>query len=262
MTVNTIYIKEVDSTNRWLRDYQPATDEELTVVWTDYQSAGRGCGSNTWESEAGKNLTFSVLIRPQGVPAKEQFILSMANALALKDTLDNYVEGITIKWPNDIYWHDCKICGTLIETSLRGSEIHDCIIGTGLNVNQQQFMSDAPNPVSLAQILGHEVDRDEVLRQVMERLNTLFTQVAQGEWAEIRSRYRAALYRKGEVHSYRYPDGTEERLLLLDVTDDGYLLLLQPQRGELLSFAFKEIAFTYSPSETESESKTNSNESL
>jgi BirA family biotin operon repressor/biotin-[acetyl-CoA-carboxylase] ligase len=260
MTVNTIYIKEVDSTNRWLRDYQPATDEELTVVWTDYQTAGRGCGSNTWESEEGKNLTFSVLIRPQAVPAKDQFILSMANALALKETLDSYVDGITIKWPNDIYWHDRKICGTLIETSLRGSDIKDCIIGTGLNVNQQQFVSDAPNPVSLAQILGQEIDRKEVLHQVIARMDALFTQVAQGTWTEIRSRYRDALYRKGEVHSYRYPDGTEEQLLLLDVTDDGYLLLLQPQRGELLSFAFKEIAFTYSPSKTELESETNKTE--
>ena len=234
MTVNTIYIKEVDSTNRWLRDYQPATDEELTVVWTDYQSAGRGCGSNTWESEAGKNLTFSVLIRPQGVPAKEQFILSMANALALKETLDNYVEGITIKWPNDIYWHDCKICGTLIETSLRGSEIHDCIIGTGLNVNQQQFMSDAPNPVSLWQIHGYETNRSKLLNDILEHVREFMKK-------EIRPQYLSMLYRRKGFHPY-VDKGGVFMAELADVEDDGHLVLCD-DNGHLRRYAFKEVQF-------------------
>ena len=159
--VKTIHIKETDSTNNWLKGYQSEVGEDMTVVTTDYQSAGRGCGSNQWESEAGKNLMFSILLHPK-VSAKDQFILSMANALALKDVLDGYTDGIKIKWPNDIYWNDKKIGGTLIETSLQGSEIKDFIIGTGINVNQREFHSDAPNPVSLIQITGRETNRQEI----------------------------------------------------------------------------------------------------
>ena len=236
----TIYLKETDSTNDWLKGYQSEVGEDMTVVTTDYQSAGRGCGSNHWESEAGKNLMFSILLHPQ-VPAKDQFILSMANALALKDVLDEYTDSIKIKWPNDMYWNDQKIGGTLIETKLQGSEIKDCIIGTGINVNQQVFHSDAPNPVSLVQILGHEVDRKEMLERIVARWEYYNNKVVKGDWHSIRSNYRSALYRRGEIHDYRYPDGTMERMTLVDVTDDGHLLLLCGR--ELLAFAFKEIQF-------------------
>ena len=243
MDAKIIYIKEVDSTNNFLRSYEPAEGESLTVVWTDFQTAGRGCGTNTWESEAGKNLTFSVLVRPSQVLAREQFILSMANAVALKRTLDAYVDDIRIKWPNDIYWCDRKICGTLIETTLRGSYIRDCIIGTGLNVNQQLFVSNAPNPVSLCQILGHEVDRDEVLQRVVTETENAMLQVEHGDWEALRATYRSALYRLGEVHSYRLPGGIVERFLMEDVEDDGHLLLRSECSGQLHRFGFKEVQF-------------------
>jgi BirA family biotin operon repressor/biotin-[acetyl-CoA-carboxylase] ligase len=184
---------------------------------------------------------FSILLHPK-VSAKDQFILSMANALALKDVLDSYTDGIKIKWPNDIYWNDKKIGGTLIETSLQGSEIKDFIIGTGINVNQQEFHSDAPNPVSLVQIIGCETNREEMLEKIVARWEYYYNKVETGDWHSIRSKYRSALYRHGEVHDYRYPDGTMERMTLVDVTDDGHLLLLCGR--ELLSFAFKEIQFT------------------
>jgi BirA family biotin operon repressor/biotin-[acetyl-CoA-carboxylase] ligase len=238
--IKTIHIKETDSTNDWLRTYKSEEGEEITVVTADFQSAGRGCGTNQWESEAGKNLMFSILFHPQ-VLAKDQFILSMANALALKDTLDHYTDGISIKWPNDIYWNDRKICGTLIETSLQGKEIKDCIIGTGINVNQRVFNSDAPNPVSLVQIIGHETDLQEVQERIVARWVYYHNKVEKGDWHSIRSDYRSALYRRGEPHDYRYPDGSMERMTLVDVTDDGHLLLLCGR--ELLSFAFKEIQF-------------------
>lgn len=238
--IKTIHIKETESTNDWLKSYRPEEGEEMTVVTTDYQSAGRGCGSNQWESEAGKNLMFSILLHPQ-VSAKDQFILSMANALALKDVLDSYTDGIRIKWPNDIYWNDKKIGGTLIETSLQGKEIKDCIIGTGINVNQQVFVSDASNPVSLLQITGKETDRQEMLEQIVARWLYYYNKVEKGDLHSIRSDYRSALYRRGEIHDYRFPDGSMERMTLVDVTDDGHLLLLCGR--ELLSFAFKEIQF-------------------
>lgn len=165
MNTRIIRLEETDSTNRYLKSYIPEADEEMTVVVADYQSAGKGQGTHSWESERGKNLLFSILVHPHWVPVARQFMLSMAGALALKDALDSYVEGITLKWPNDVYWNDKKISGTLIENSIDSHGIKRCVFGIGVNINQAEFHSDAPNPVSLFQILGYKVDREEVLQR-------------------------------------------------------------------------------------------------
>ena len=223
------------------------------VVWAGYQTAGRGCGTNSWESARGENLLFSVLIRPREVRAADQFILSMANALALRDTMEDYVEDVKIKWPNDIYWRDCKLCGTLIETTLRGQYVGDCIIGTGINVNQRRFLSDAPNPVSLRQILGHDTDCRGVLQKVLGNIAKYMDRVGAGpvparraNWEAIRAQYRSHLYRLLETHPYRFADGSVKRCRLVNVTDDGHLEL-RPDSGETLHLAFKEVQFVLSP---------------
>ena len=214
MKARVLYIKEVDSTNNYLR-HCTAEAGEMVVAWTDFQTAGRGCGTNTWESEAGKNLTFSMLFCPEGVAAREQFILSMASAVALKRVLDRYTAEICIKWPNDIYWADRKICGTLIETTLSGKSVKTCIVGTGMNL--------------LSELVG----------ETMLTLEDVYA----GHYDDLRSEYRAALYRKGEVHGYRLPDGSEAQLMLMDVEDDGHLLLTQPDGTGEQRFGFKEIQF-------------------
>ena len=216
MAFETIHLAETDSTNRWLKEHG---DERDLLVWTDYQTAGRGCGTNTWESERGMNLLFSLLLHPSKVPANEQFILSMANALALRDTLTDYINDVKIKWPNDIYWRDSKIAGTLI-----------------------QFRSDAPNPVSLCQILGHEVDREEVLQKVVANIAQYMDSLGSNSWDDIRTRYRNHLYRLEETHSFRFNDGAVEQCKLVNVTDDGHLELLR-ENEEALLLAFKEVQF-------------------
>lgn len=233
------HIDETDSTNRWL---QKQGGSGNVVVVADYQTAGRGCGTNSWESERGKNLLFSILIHPVNVPAASQFILSMANALALKETLDEYITDVKIKWPNDIYWKDKKICGTLIETTLQNGRIKDCIIGTGINVNQRVFCSDAPNPVSLCQILGYEVSCEVVLQKLLDHTARYLDLVENGGWEKIRVFYRYHLYRLEETHRYRFDDGHEEYCKLVNVTDDGHMELLHDNR-ETYRLAFKEVQF-------------------
>jgi BirA family biotin operon repressor/biotin-[acetyl-CoA-carboxylase] ligase len=247
MTWHIDYLEETESTNSWLRTRaEEFSSEDIMVVRTDYQTAGRGCGTNSWESERGKNLLFSLLCRPKNIPATDQFILSMANALALKRTLDDYVDDIKIKWPNDIYWRDKKICGTLIETTLQGSRIKDCIIGTGININQREFRSDAPNPVSLYQILGHEVDCGELLHKVLDNIAKYITMVENGLWEDIRTSYRYHLYRLEESHYYMI-DGHRVYCKLVGVTDNGHLQLLelcgQGQQSVPAEYAFKEVQF-------------------
>ena len=243
MAFETTYLVETDSTNRWLALHGGDDDK---LVWTDFQTAGRGCGANTWESERGQNLLFSFLLHPRELEASSQFVLSMANALALKDALDEYADDIMVKWPNDIYWHDRKLAGTLIETRLSGGSVRSCILGTGLNVNQQVFRSDAPNPVSLRQIVGREVDREALLLRIADRLADYLAMVNNRQWTFIRKKYREWLWRRdGREHLFQKPGGTPRPYVLKTVDDDGTLVLTCADGSETSDnrFGFKEIQF-------------------
>ena len=158
MNETFIHLNETHSTNSYLRELIMREKEqpEGTVVITDYQTAGRGQKGNSWESERGKNLTFSILLHPNHIPPGKQFILSQLISIAIVGVLKEYDRHFTIKWPNDIYWKEKKIAGMLIEVDLTGSSLSNAIIGIGININQRHFKSDAPNPVSLTQITGKE----------------------------------------------------------------------------------------------------------
>ena len=237
MDFKIIHIDETDSTNRWLKE----NGKEEMIVIADYQTAGRGCGTNTWESERGKNLTFSILLHPTEIPASRQFLISEIVSVALCETLAPYLspmaskEPLRIKWPNDIYYGDRKLCGILIENRLQGSTFKDSIIGIGINVNQKVFLSDAPNPVSLRQIIGHEVDREVLLNDFLHHLESVFTS------EDTPSTYRSLLYRKEEFYEYEDAKG---RFLakVLNVLNDGRLVLLDT-KGMARIYAFKEVSY-------------------
>ncbi len=240
--IKTVRLETVDSTNSFLRTYTPAADEPMTVAVAAYQTAGRGQGANTWESEAGKNLLFSVLVHPVMLPVRSRFLLSEAGALALKEALADYVkDDIRLKWPNDIYWKDRKLSGTLIETRLGGGHIKDCIFGVGLNVNQTVFHSDAPNPVSLCQILGHEVDKDELLDKIIRKFSDFYHLLEMGGYNDISAMYHEALYRRGGFHRFRDADGDFDGAII-EVDDDGHLIL-RDRNGSIRSYQFKEVEF-------------------
>lgn len=239
--IRVIHLDEVDSTNSYLRGYRPAEGERMTVVVADHQTAGRGQGTNTWESERGKNLLFSILIHPTMVPVAGQFLLSMMGGMALKRVLDTYTGGITLKWPNDVYWRDSKLSGTLIETTLGGGHIKDCVFGVGLNVNQREFRGGAPNPVSLCQILGHETDRDRLLREIIEAFKEGCALIRNGAYGDIAALYHAALYRRQGFWPYRDKDGAFEAAIV-EVEDNGHLIL-RDREGTFREYAFKEVAF-------------------
>ena len=231
-----IHIAETDSTNRWLREYEPPTDApgQPLVVWADYQTAGKGQGTNRWESERDKNLLFSILYHPLHIQANRQFTISMAISLAIVDALEQQIGDVCIKWPNDIYWRNAKIGGILIENRLLGQTIKDSVIGVGLNVNQRQFKSDAPNPISLWQIHGHETDRGALLDTILERFTYYNNK-------ELRQQYVGKLYRRKGFHPYCDQDGTF-MAEFKDVEDDGHLILYR-EDGSLSRYAFKEVQF-------------------
>ncbi len=241
--VKVIRLDSVDSTNTYLMGYKPEEGELATVVTAREQTAGRGQGSNHWESEPGKNLTFSILVHPTMVPVARQFLLSEAGALALKEVVDEIVGdgSVTMKWPNDIYWNDRKLSGTLIETRLGGGHIKDCVFGVGLNVNQQSFHSDAPNPVSLFQITGREIDTDVLLDRIIKSFDKYFKAIENGEYAAISELYHAGLYRSHGFHTYRDHEG-EFEAAIVEVEDSGRLIL-RDREGAVRGYAFKEVEF-------------------
>ncbi len=165
-------LKNIDSTSTELRRRMSA--EELPhgyCISADFQTAGHGQATNHWESEDGKNLLFSLLLRPSVIPASEQFVITEIVTLAIINALQDYIrQRITIKWPNDIYVGDKKLCGILIENALCGPTIDTCIVGIGININQELFTSNAPNPISLKQLNGRDNDREEIFEEIYQNI--------------------------------------------------------------------------------------------
>jgi BirA family biotin operon repressor/biotin-[acetyl-CoA-carboxylase] ligase len=245
-----IKLSDISSTN----DYLLGLDiEEEVCVRTDYQSAGKGMGTNTWESEAGKNLLFSILVHPVWLSVTEQYLLSMAEALAIHDALTEFLEltmgvetikKLTIKWPNDIYWEDKKLSGTRIDGNIKGGVLQDLVIGTGINVNQQRFFSDAPNPVSLYQITGKEYDNDEILNKILEHFAKYQDALKQGDKEKVVREYHERLYRRTGIHRYEDGNGTFEAEIV-KVNTNG-IMTLRRTDGTLSDYEFKEVRFVIS----------------
>lgn len=241
-----IQLEETDSTNRYLtQKCDTEKVDEYTTVCADYQTAGKGQRGNRWESERGKNLMFSLVLYPVFLEARRQFLLSQIAALAVKEELEEWATDISIKWPNDIYWQEKKICGLLIENELASNGIARCIIGIGLNINQEIFRSDAPNPVSLKQITGCDHDRQQILNGLLRRLQAYY-QGLQGTEADriaanIQTRYAQALFRREGWHRYEDTHGTFTARLLRVEADGRFVL--QDEEGKERGYLFKEVQY-------------------
>ncbi|MDE5678640.1 MAG: biotin--[acetyl-CoA-carboxylase] ligase [Phocaeicola sp.] len=236
------HIPETDSTNNYLIHWSDQEDiDEFTVVQADFQTAGKGQRGNSWESEKGKNLLFSFVLYPTFLEARKQFILSQLISLAVKETLEQWTDYVSIKWPNDIYWKDKKIGGMLIENDLNGMHIGRTIAGIGLNINQSTFRSNAPNPVSLKQITGNEHDCEQILAHIMQRIKTYYQAVQKGEQDTIVRNYLHALFRREGMHRYADTEG-EFTARIAGVEADGHLLLEDSNR-HIRRYVFKEVYY-------------------
>lgn len=245
INVPTERVKTLASSNDYLAELckQGKAEEFYTVIAED-QTDGKGQRGNSWESEPGKNLTFSIVLYPTAIEANKQFHLSMLASIAIIDTLTDYTDGFSIKWPNDIYWHDKKICGILIENVLEGQYLSQSIIGIGLNINQTEFLSSAPNPVSLYQIIGKEIDKDEVFSKIIHALLGGYKALEDNfieASACISHLYKKFLYRKDDFHIYQDKDGTFEARIH-NVGNDGYLYL-EDTGNNIRKYAFKEVTY-------------------
>lgn len=242
---NTIIkLAQVDSTNNYATAHMTINNwSEGTVVITEEQFKGRGQINNSWESEAGKNILLSIVLQPEFLPVQHQFLISKVVAISVWETLSLLVNCVAIKWPNDIYVDQQKIAGILIENAIMGSTLFSSVVGIGLNVNQLIFKSDAPNPVSLAQLLKVETDRDQLLSKLLEFMNKWYSKLKNGSIDEINRTYENYLFRKGEEADYKDATGIY-RGVVLGVNEIGQLLI-QPLNDEVRSYHFKEVEFLF-----------------
>lgn len=239
--IKLIELNETDSTNRFLREYTGDEGKILTVATAEYQTSGHGTGANIWESGRGENLLFSIMFRPNGLHVSRQFEIIETIAVVVRDVLGERADEVTIKWPNDIYWRERKVAGILSECDVSGGAISRCIVGVGVNVNQTEFRSDAPNPVSLRQICGTPFNRkvllDDIIRLFAERLKCL----GDDSFRQIRTAYLQHLYRKTGVHEFE-DDRGRFNACIVTVEEDGHLILRR-EDGTERKYAFKEVKF-------------------
>ena len=215
---------------------------EMLVAVAEEQTAGRGQRGNSWYSDAGRNLLFSVLTEPPGVSASEAFILSQCTALAIAQTLEGRLspKEVRIKWPNDIYVAGRKVCGILIENDLQGKRLMRSIIGCGLNVNQTAFPDGLAAPAtSLALETGKEEDKDGLLSDILSAFEARYRALCEGHYEDIRKDYHERLYLRGVRSRFEDAGGVFEGAIS-HVEDDGHLIIVDAE-GEARRYAFKEV---------------------
>ncbi len=250
-----MYIRQTHSTSTLLREQYSDALPHLYTIRTDYQTAGRGQAGNSWESADGENLLFSTLLRYPDMRAGEQFGLTEVVSVAMWDMLSCHIpkEQLYIKWPNDIYYGDKKLVGILVENVLTGEKVHYSIVGIGVNVNQVEWKSSAPNPISMREIVGRLFDAEELLNQFLGILE----KVSETDTETLHRIYTSHLYRRDGLFPYverevsivptsivRKDDKGYVPFLaeIVDVSDTGELVL-RKENGDVQSYHFKQIRY-------------------
>jgi birA, biotin-[acetyl-CoA-carboxylase] ligase region len=238
--MNIIWIPITPSTNSLLKEMTTKeTLPEGTCLVTDNQTSGRGQTNNSWESEVGKNLCFSIVFYPSFLPIQSYFLLSKAVALGVYDALSIHIKELTLKWPNDIYYQEKKLGGVLFENNITESKISQSIVGIGINVNQEFFLSDAPNPISLKQLTGKNYFLDELLRNILSSILFRYEELKKGKGEQIETNYFQALYRREAYHFYQDKQGIFSAKI--EKVDNSGFLYLITKEGEKRKYAFKEV---------------------
>jgi BirA family transcriptional regulator, biotin operon repressor / biotin---[acetyl-CoA-carboxylase] ligase len=239
---NIIKLDSVDSTNNYATKRLVSESwPEGTIVFAGEQTKGKGQMSNSWESEKDKNLLLSIVLYPNFVLVQNQFEISKIVALAVHEVVANLVEKVTIKWPNDIYAGDKKISGILIENAILGNKISWVVAGVGLNVNQVEFRSDAPNPVSLSILTGCQYDLDELAAAFLNSISHWYQLLADNATEVINNTFLEHLYRFEKESQFLDSDGVFTGKIK-GVNQLGQLII-EKRNGSVKVYSFKEVSF-------------------
>ena len=239
-----IHLEQIDSTNAYLQRLQSECDIRNWVVSADEQTAGKGMGSNSWESEVGKNLTFSLAVDMGFLPAERQFLLSKAVPLGIIEAIDTLLpaEKLSIKWPNDIFFKNRKLAGVLINSTIKANIMDVSIIGIGLNVNQMRFKDWPTHPISLKMITGNDHDLKMLLEQIVGSIYKK-VEILKTDPSDIEKAYLQRLYRFNTWADYEV-DGKVLRLFMTGIDSFGRLQLVDEQQ-QLHQYEIKQIKFVF-----------------
>lgn len=243
--MNIINIDECQSTNIYLKELISFNDDdENYVVKTNFQSSGKGQGSNVWESERSKNLMFSFNSINHGLEAVNQFYITAIVSYSVCEILTVLLptEEVKIKWPNDIYIGNKKVAGILIENDVINNVIKESLIGIGINVNQSKFMSDAPNPTSLINLLKKETDIDELLESFFIKYEENYRILKEDKFDSIRERYLSKMFRINEKHEYIIDDEIKTGKI---IGIDEYGFLQMSINNTVRSFDIKDVKYLF-----------------
>ena len=237
-----IHLEQIDSTNAYLQREQSKCDIRNWVVSTDKQTAGKGMGSNSWESEVGKNLTFSLALDMSFLPAERQFLLSEAVPLGIIEVLDKVLPAkkLSIKWPNDIFYENHKLAGILINSTIKANMMDVSVVGIGLNVNQMCFQDWPTHPISLKMVMGKDFELQPLLEQIATHI-LIKVQQLKSSPATIEQDYLKRLFRYRTWADYEV-DGKILRLFMTGIDGFGRLQLVDEQDAYYV-FDIKEIRF-------------------
>ncbi|MDE7346586.1 MAG: biotin--[acetyl-CoA-carboxylase] ligase [Muribaculaceae bacterium] len=239
-----LHLNEVDSTNAYVM--RNVSELAAPVMVTAFrQTAGQGQRGNSWEAEPGKNLTFSIFYRPEELPPMAQFSMSEAVALAVVDFLAAHGIEANVKWPNDIYVGDRKICGILIRHSVMGNRVSYSVIGVGIDVNQVEFLSDAPNPVSMKQITGGTYDLSILEKEVAEIMERRLEVITDSDGRiKLHEEFMKNLWR-GDGKEYPFIDTATGENFMASIEDIAFHgpISLRLADGSRRTYAFKEVSF-------------------
>jgi BirA family biotin operon repressor/biotin-[acetyl-CoA-carboxylase] ligase len=255
-------LKELIASGEW--------PEGERFIRADYQTAGRGQAGNGWESEKGKNLLCSILVESQKTKDKRPFYLNIAVSVAVHKVIQSFVlehgglpvavrieqgllslsEAVSIKWPNDIYWQDKKVAGILIENAIVGSELKYSLAGIGLNVNQTEWHSDAPNPISLKLIDGVERKIEDLMDRLMEEFDAEMKMTADELWAY----YKAHLYRREGMWPFVEREVTTAPTMNANSSENAFMaciedvlptgeIVLKDETGNERKYHFKQVRY-------------------
>ena len=241
---NLIKLTTVNSTNTYFKSLMSKSEPlaEGTVIMADDQYAGRGQQHSTWISAPGKNLTFSLLLKPTFLPITQQFQLNMVICNALRTAVSIFCNcNIAFKWPNDLYYNHKKLGGMLIENMLAGNTYKSTIIGIGINVNQLEFSGLlADKATSIGQILQRDVNLIQLLAEICSQIESGYLRLRSGTYADLEEQYLKGLYKYDEFALYKQGEEVFEARIT-GVTPNG--LLVMEKDGKPVQFNLKEIEF-------------------
>ncbi len=243
--MHLIKVNAINSTNSFAREmFRENNKIPATCIVAKKQLNGRGQRGTIWDSEEGKNLTFSVIYpRPALLPGR-QFVLSAAVATTVLQVLEKFeLPRLKVKWPNDIMSANLKIGGILIENVISEAKVAASVIGIGLNVNQQQF-EGLPGAGSMRMVCGRDFDLEEVLQQLLIDLEARLDHLSEETSEEIMTTYKKHLFRRQVPSTFQLPDKTFFTGMISDVTPEGKLLVKQ-EDDLLQEYDLKEIKLCY-----------------